>query len=157
MANVGRVLHTDVGGGNVTGDIKHSLNRIPLRWMIRECFKADTGIRFHGELLKRIGMDPRSLHPFVAPRPPPVVPAEEHVKASAPVPPAPIATEEQHDVRDALAEAFDELVAAPGWWLLELMPMRERIQGPGPEHKEHRVMTYVPFFIPSLNFSMPCR
>ena len=29
----------------------------------------------------------------------------------------------------------------PGWWLLKLLPMRERVQSPEPEHKEHRVVT----------------
>ncbi|KAH9932126.1 uncharacterized protein BXZ73DRAFT_101501 [Epithele typhae] len=85
--------HCDVGGGNVTSDVPHSLSRIPLRWMIRECFKMDTGIRFHGELLRRIGMDPAHLHPRA-------------------LGPAPVATEEEYDARDAVMEAFDELVAA---------------------------------------------
>ena len=133
--------YPDVGGGNWTDEVKHSLNRIPLRWMIRECFKMDTGIRFHGELLKRIGMDPRSLHPYVTPRPPPVDPAPDHLTSEAA--PAPISTEEDHEVRDALAPASDALSAAPGWWVLEFLPMKERTQGPGPQHKEHRTLTYV--------------
>lgn len=32
----------DVGGGSVPNDTPHSLARIPLRWMIRECFLAKT-------------------------------------------------------------------------------------------------------------------
>ena len=44
---------------------KHSLARIPLRWMIRECFRTNTGIRFHAELLKDIGLDPENLWPHV--------------------------------------------------------------------------------------------
>ena len=125
----------------MTDEVKHSLNRIPLRWMIRECFKSDTGIRFHGELLKRIGMDPRSLHPYVAPRPPPVTPAPAQLESVAG--PAPVSAEEAHEERDARAKAHDELASAPGWWVLEFLPMRERVQGPGPEHKEHRTITYV--------------
>lgn len=55
--------HCDVGGGSVPDDTLHSLARIPLRWMIRECFRTRTGIRFHGELLKEIGLDPARLWP----------------------------------------------------------------------------------------------
>ncbi len=46
---------------------KHSLARIPLRWMIREVFRTNTGIRFHAELLKDIGLDPASLWPHPKP------------------------------------------------------------------------------------------
>ncbi|RPD64672.1 hypothetical protein L226DRAFT_528953 [Lentinus tigrinus ALCF2SS1-7] len=55
--------HCDVGGGSVLDSEKHSLARIPLRWMIRECFRTNTGIRFHSELLKDIGLDPDTLYP----------------------------------------------------------------------------------------------
>lgn len=37
--------------------------------MIRECFKANTGIRFHTSLLKQVGLDPESLYPIVKERP----------------------------------------------------------------------------------------
>ena len=121
MANVGRTLRTDVGGGNVTGDIKHSLNRIPLRWMIRECFKADTGIRFHGELLKRIGLDPVTLHPTVQERPPPLKPEPAHLESVAD--PVAVGKEEDHEVRDALAPVYDQLdIKWYSWWPLELLP-----------------------------------
>lgn len=53
----------DVGGGSVLDETKYSLARIPLRWMIRECFRTNTGIRFHAELLKEIGIDPYTLWP----------------------------------------------------------------------------------------------
>ncbi|KAJ7245358.1 hypothetical protein B0H12DRAFT_1127613 [Mycena haematopus] len=64
--------HTDVGGGSVPNDTRHSLARIPLRWMIRECFKADTGIMFDAQRLQELGLDPATLCPFVLPRPPPL-------------------------------------------------------------------------------------
>lgn len=35
--------HTDVGGGSVKNGERYSLARISLRWMIRQCFKCDTG------------------------------------------------------------------------------------------------------------------
>ncbi|KAH7912353.1 hypothetical protein BJ138DRAFT_1148508 [Hygrophoropsis aurantiaca] len=64
--------HCDVGGGAVPNGTRHSLARIPLRWMIRQCFIANTGILFHRETFKKIGMDPDTLYPYVQPRPPPI-------------------------------------------------------------------------------------
>ena len=37
--------------------------------MIRECFKTNTGIIFNSHSLTKIGLDPSTLHPVVAPRP----------------------------------------------------------------------------------------
>ena len=52
------VFISDVGGGSVKNDERHSLARIPLRWMIRECFKVNTGIIFNGHMLKHeVGLD----------------------------------------------------------------------------------------------------
>ncbi|TFK86941.1 hypothetical protein K466DRAFT_491820 [Polyporus arcularius HHB13444] len=131
--------HCDIGGGNVTDDTPHSLARIPLRWMIREVFKTNTGIRFHAELLRRIGLNPVSLHPKVAERPPPLKATEEHMKSIAK--PLTEGTEEEHEVRDALQPLYDELVRAPFWWALEVIPMQQRVQGPAPDHKEMRTVT----------------
>ncbi|KAJ4479368.1 hypothetical protein J3R30DRAFT_3883877, partial [Lentinula aciculospora] len=60
--------HCDVGGGSVKNSTRHSLARISLRWMIRECFKANTGIMFNSQRLKSVGLDPSTLYPFVTPR-----------------------------------------------------------------------------------------
>ena len=62
-------FHLDVGGGSVSNKTRRSLARIPLRWMIRECFKTNTGIIFNSHSLTKIGLDPSTLHPVVAPRP----------------------------------------------------------------------------------------
>ncbi|KAI8981358.1 hypothetical protein BD414DRAFT_549728 [Trametes punicea] len=131
--------HCDVGGGSVTDDTPHTLARIPLRWMIRECFKTNTGIRFHGELLKRIGLDPAALHPIVMDRPPPLEPKATYLESVAP--PVPHTTEEEHEVRDALSPIYDQLNLAKYWWLLEFLPMKARVRGPGPEYKEERKRT----------------
>jgi hypothetical protein len=64
-----RFRFLDVGGGSVKNDVKHSLARITLRWMVRECFKANTGILFQTEEIRAIGIDPASLWPEVLPRP----------------------------------------------------------------------------------------
>jgi len=50
--------HCDVGGGAVPNHTRHSLARIPLRWMIRECFRCQTGIIFDAKMLRdEAGMD----------------------------------------------------------------------------------------------------
>ena len=118
-------LLPDVGGGSVANDTAHTLARIPLRWMIRECFKTDTGIRFHAELLRRIGLDPFSLHPTVRDRPPPMVPEPAHVDSVA----LPVSqhTEEDHEVRDAISPIYDQLeIAWMSWWPLELLPTTKK-------------------------------
>jgi hypothetical protein len=66
--------HCDIGGGSVQNGTRHSLARIPLRWMIRECFKVDTGIIFDEHMLKHeVGMDTDSI--FKAPNP---LPPQSH-------------------------------------------------------------------------------
>ena len=94
-------LETDVGGGSVRDEEKHSLARIPLRWMIRECFRTNTGIRFHAELLKDIGLDPATLWPHArvgvefgpglahAPQIPPLAPSPRISEAFDPPHPQP--------------------------------------------------------------------
>ena len=62
----------DVGGGSVPNETYHSLARIPLRWMIRQCFEADTGIQFEAERLRTVGLDYHTLYPNVLPRPDPL-------------------------------------------------------------------------------------
>jgi uncharacterized protein (DUF2235 family) len=50
--------HCDVGGGSVPNHTRYSLARIPLRWMIRECFRCQTGIIFDANMLRdEVGMD----------------------------------------------------------------------------------------------------
>ena len=77
---------------------RHNLARIPLRWMIRQCFLTNTGIRFHAELLKEVGLDPRTLWPHAkpgvefgpglahAPRIPPLMPSPR-ISLDPPTPP----------------------------------------------------------------------
>ncbi|GJJ13726.1 hypothetical protein Clacol_007982 [Clathrus columnatus] len=61
--------HCDVGGGSVENSSRHNLARIPLRWMIRQCFLTNSGIRFHSDLLRTIGLDPATIYPNVKERP----------------------------------------------------------------------------------------
>lgn len=83
----------DVGGGSVENSSRHNLARISLRWMIRQCFLTNTGIRFHADLLRTIGLDPASLYPAVTERPPPLY----YIPPTPSVPTSLIATEEKSD------------------------------------------------------------
>ncbi|KAI0688127.1 hypothetical protein BC835DRAFT_1408164 [Cytidiella melzeri] len=163
--------HCDVGGGSVPNDTRHNLARIPLRWMIRQCFLANTGIRFYAELLRSIGIEPASLYPVVKTRPPPIyatpssdvggnklnkrTPSEKRTtkkaRLAASVLPsstsdslgidtsgsnvqvvvdqsARVLTEEEEDLEDALSPVYDQLQRKKAWWVLEMLPVRHRVQ-----------------------------
>ncbi|KAI0800501.1 hypothetical protein C8Q74DRAFT_1364224 [Fomes fomentarius] len=113
--------HCDVGGGSVPNETLHSLSRIPLRWMIRECFRANTGIRFRPESLRNVGLDLATLHPHVLTRPP-ALKAKDIGTTYTNAKDLPHCTEEDHEVRDAIAGIVDKLVTKPIWWLLEWLP-----------------------------------
>ncbi|KAG6873169.1 hypothetical protein C0995_002018 [Termitomyces sp. Mi166 len=121
--------HCDVGGGSVANGTPHSLARIPLRWMIRECFKAGTGIIFGLEDLRRVGLDPASLYPDVQKRPPPLPVVGAQIQY------IPTATQqeelqdrEEHELLDALSPIYDQLSLAPLWWILELLLIKQNFQ-----------------------------
>ncbi|KAL0577577.1 hypothetical protein V5O48_004409 [Marasmius crinis-equi] len=146
--------HCDVGGGSVSNDTKPNLARIPLRWMIRECFKTNTGIMFDADLIEELGMDPNCLYPEVLPRPPalPVNPASHYIQdiptsstvsqahkdmalsnySTGDVTTASTSnrrqTEEELELADALSPIYDQLSLKWFWWLLELFPIRMRYQ-----------------------------
>lgn len=140
--------HCDVGGGSVPNGRRNSLARIPLRWMIRECFYANTGIQFHRESFKSIGLDPATLYPFVTPRSEPLKPLPSTVaelRASAhkseaseatltdeaqasPLAASTFQSEEDEELADAISPIYDQLKLAPAWWILEILPMRHRVQ-----------------------------
>jgi hypothetical protein len=145
--------HTDVGGGSVQNGTPHALARISLRWMVRECFKTQTGIMFNSEGLRDIGLDPASLYPIVRPRPPPF-PVENlrlrtqkadkvslanpapstgastgtMVANAAPTQSPKAMTEEEHELHDALSPVYDQLQLSWSWWVFEVIPMRHRFQ-----------------------------
>lgn len=86
---------SDVGGGSVPNSTPNNLARIPLRWMIRECFLARTGIQFEAESLRELGLDPATLYPRVMkiPHPeddsPPVLTPEPKISTPS-SPPTPV-------------------------------------------------------------------
>jgi len=70
--------HCDVGGGNVKNDEKHAAANIPLRWMVREVFRCNTGILWDiAQLKKFTGLDADKLHPEV------IIPLPYHERAAA--------------------------------------------------------------------------
>lgn len=136
---------TDIGGGAVKNDTRNSLARIPLRWMIRECFKVGTGIMFHEEMLKQVGLDPGSLWPHIRERPPHATASlddqDRHTSIAGPSSNtlsnsegqhsanlADLITEEYEDEMDALSPMNDVLKTDPGWWVLEMLPYKVKYQ-----------------------------
>ncbi|KAJ7214996.1 hypothetical protein GGX14DRAFT_609977 [Mycena pura] len=128
--------HRDVGGGALGNNARHSLARIPLRWMIRQCFLVDTGILFHADMLRLVGLDHTTLHPHVLPRPAPLLqlPRESQhntTQTSLPLVPAEcdFRSEEEEDLLDALTEPVnDQLKHAKLWWILEILPQQLHFQ-----------------------------
>ncbi|KAJ3924987.1 MAG: hypothetical protein NXY57DRAFT_1033063 [Lentinula lateritia] len=137
--------HCDIGGGAVKNDTRNSLARIPLRWMIRECFKVGTGIMFHEEMLKQVGLDPGSLWPHIRERPPHATASlddqDRHTSIAGPSSNtlsnsegqhsanlADLITEEYEDEMDALSPMNDVLKTDPGWWVLEMLPYKVKYQ-----------------------------
>jgi hypothetical protein len=129
----------DVGGGAVRNEIRNNLARIPLRWMIRQCFVTKTGILFHREMFPVFGMDPESLWPVVKPRPPPVkslsaTPNHEHKyipsvgTSRTLVDVSDFISEEEEDLADAFSPINDMLNIAKSWWILEVLPQNIRFQ-----------------------------
>jgi hypothetical protein len=122
--------------------------------MIRECFKANTGIMFNTESLKEIGLDPSTLYPFVTPRPPPLKVEEHHKIRKPPTEEIPVrlhatltkkrhaaihaqhsavsipflGSEEEEELQDALSPAYDQLQLKKYWWVLEILPLHLRYQ-----------------------------
>ncbi|KIP04937.1 hypothetical protein PHLGIDRAFT_75091 [Phlebiopsis gigantea 11061_1 CR5-6] len=118
--------HCDVGGGSVPNMTHHNLARIPLRWMVRQCFLADTGIRFHAARLRGIGLDPGALYPTVRERPEGL-----YLRPGTTVPDGGAGarlSEEEEDLADALCPIYDQLALRRGWWALEVVPLRHRVQ-----------------------------
>ncbi|KIL57003.1 hypothetical protein M378DRAFT_88465, partial [Amanita muscaria Koide BX008] len=143
----------DIGGGSVENGTRQSLARIPLRWMVRECFKAKTGIIFDTASLYTIGLDPAVLYPHVLERPPLsdslIAQARERViqtpesiswsqwfkswftgvapeQNAAPI--VPFDSEDNEDLRDALSPKYDQLKLSRFWWILEILPVSMRYQ-----------------------------
>ncbi|KAJ3511638.1 hypothetical protein NLJ89_g3982 [Agrocybe chaxingu] len=131
--------HCDVGGGAVKNEVRNNLARISLRWMVRECFKLKTGILFHRDTFKAIGMDSSTLWPEVKERPQPVTSfSGESPPLTRPLPQVGVkgnsedvsdfVSEEEEDLADALSPVNDMLNISKSWWILECIPQKIRFQ-----------------------------
>ena len=121
--------------------------------MIRQCFEVKTGIQFYVESFKEIGLDPTTLFPIVTHRPRALEPSASAIadlkasmkKVSAHVAEPSDATltdeahapatatstfksEEEEELLDALCPIYDQLKLAKAWWILEILPLRHRMQ-----------------------------
>ncbi|KAJ7696741.1 hypothetical protein B0H17DRAFT_391005 [Mycena rosella] len=124
--------HCDVGGGALPNGARNSLARIPIRWMIRQCFLLETGILFHRDMLRLVGIDPSTLSPDVLPRPPPLLKTPKESQRSAATAMSSLIdfrSEEEEDLADALTPIHDELKRVKLWWILEIIPQKLRYQG----------------------------
>ncbi|KAF8882160.1 hypothetical protein CPB84DRAFT_221766 [Gymnopilus junonius] len=132
--------HCDIGGGSVANGTRPNLAHISLRWMIRECFRKNSGMIFDSEHIKIIGIEPSSIYPIVKPRPEissfssgsskiPVVepqtwgaylyswvPFISKTETKSSKLEVPKKSEEELDADDALAPAFDQLALKSGKW-----------------------------------------
>ncbi|XP_006462907.1 hypothetical protein AGABI2DRAFT_119741 [Agaricus bisporus var. bisporus H97] len=168
--------HCDVGGGAVSNKTRHALARIPLRWMVRECFKAKTGIMFESEGLREIGLDPATLYPDVLDRPahheikaehkirnPPKVPIRvrppratfskkrpAEIQAHPTFHPSPfLGSEEAEELQDVLSPTYDQLKLKKRWWILEIIPLQLKYhQSDGKRVTRFRPNFARPRFIP---------
>ena len=153
--------YVDIGGGSVVNGTRHSLARIPLRWMIRQCFLANTGIMFHKDTFFKIGLDPNTVFPKVLPRSPMIlqdpkihtipVPkptvVEDDRKAVVYTDGGAFVNEAEEDLADALCPMYDQLKLAKYWWMLEMIPQKIHYQS-SENDKMVQKLTYV-----DLNFS----
>ncbi|KAI9449825.1 hypothetical protein BJY52DRAFT_1126411 [Lactarius psammicola] len=134
--------HADVGGGSVPNSTENSLARISLRWMILECLRTKTGIRFGEDALERIGVDQNALASLSGrystdERAPPQRIATERTpdpkdnvsglpETAATTSSSALNTEE---LKDALSPIHDQLKKRIIWWLPEVIPLRHRVHG----------------------------
>ena len=132
--------------------------------MIRECFKANTGIQFYRESFKGIGLDPTTLYPIVTPRPEPLKPFSSTVselRVSAHKAEATEATltdeastfqsEEDEELADSISPIYDQLKLSRAWWILEILPMRHHAQ----DRKDLEWKPYWSYVLSSNFFRIP--
>ena len=134
--------------------MRYSLARIPLRWMIRECFKANTGIKFNSNSFSRIGLDPSTLYGAMCSRRAPLgVSTSDRIRAlfhqgdnandSEPSG-LPFNTEEEEELYDAISRKYDELRINRAWWIPEILPIPQvRMPGRGGIWVEHYWYVYL--------------
>lgn len=144
--------HADVGGGAELNEVRHKLARIPLRWMIRQCFDCNTGIIFNTAALAETGIDIHNVWPIYKPPvkpfvgPPPGM-VDRYYEKTLPVVDGRLTAlelskqeqidklesedllpEHVEDYFDARANINDQLKLAKFWWVLEFWPVKLRVE-----------------------------
>ncbi|KAF8628094.1 hypothetical protein AX15_004095 [Amanita polypyramis BW_CC] len=99
--------HADVGGGSTNDNIR--LARISLAWMVKQCSLTKSGILFDDAALKALGINPKTFE--ISPKIPGVGPISTTSSGSS------------SDEKYSIAKIFDQLVLAPFWWFLEIIPL----------------------------------
>ncbi|QRW20504.1 hypothetical protein RhiXN_09479 [Rhizoctonia solani] len=129
--------HGDVGGGAVLNRTPNDLARIPLRWMVLECFRNDTGILFKSAELKKIGLNPATLINFPAVPEPKLIGLNEdgspHYGGGDACKSADVLSRITEDKKDAIQPTHDRLDISWQnrnimWWILELLPIKQWYQ-----------------------------
>ena len=125
---------------------RHTLARIPLRWMIRECFIEQTGIIFDERMINQVGLDINSIYkaPEALSSAGHRLPVPERFTWTTPIrglwnmmpqiftpPPPPkwvFKGEAQEELEDALSPIYDQLAMhlywAPVEWIYRKSPPR---------------------------------
>ncbi|KAK0543963.1 hypothetical protein OC845_005856 [Tilletia horrida] len=141
--------HADVGGGAAPNGARHSLARVPLRWMIRQTFECNTGILWQTERLAELSLDIHTMWPkYIDPKVPVVGPKpsslDRYSQGSLPslasrraslreVEPGKLALEDnsnavlpedEESFYDAMCEMYDALERDKVWWILEVYPVK---------------------------------
>ncbi|RXW15252.1 hypothetical protein EST38_g10607 [Candolleomyces aberdarensis] len=99
--------HADVGGGMTAEQVR--LSRISLAWMIKECQKTNSGILFDDAAIEGLGIDPKTF---------------KLLRGKAAETSLSFDTNDDHNQWGYWgAKMFDQLIAAPAWWLLEVIPL----------------------------------
>ncbi|TFK60316.1 hypothetical protein BDN72DRAFT_534833 [Pluteus cervinus] len=134
--------HADVGGGSHPDDYDSSLSNITLRWMIIECFRSKTGIKFREDELfqlkfKRevlqadyewtqwdsLGVDQESKDCWILPS----AAASKADKILASFTKNYVSPFGKSDVNDCTEKIYDQMKTWLGllWWVFELFPTSE--------------------------------
>ena len=87
--------------------------------MIRQCFLAKTGIQFHGDSFKEVGLEPLTLYPDWDKLHETEFKVSDHDAESLPAP-------SEVELLDAKCKIYDQLKSVKGclWWILEILPLR---------------------------------
>ncbi|KDR69942.1 hypothetical protein GALMADRAFT_76620 [Galerina marginata CBS 339.88] len=157
--------HADVGGGSHKNDVQESLSYIPLRWMIKECLLAGTGVLFDQRALSLIdyfGSPSLSLSSFPsffsALQPANIgfvsIPSNAILEIQNLFghnhPLLNLAIKHAKDATDCVAKVWDQLQMQRAWWALEVLPMLTTYQRPDGVWVRKRVRNfgqgrYIPF------------